>query len=429
MDKRVKDIRKQFPILRDKKLKYLDNAATTQKPQFVLDAIQDYYKTSNANIHRGSHKLGEISTSKWIDAHKYIAEYLNANSYKEIIFTRNATEGLNLLASTFAETYLKKGDIVVLTEMEHHSNIVPWLMLKKKYGFNIEYIPVRDDFTLDLEWLRDFCEREKERVKIVSVVHVSNVLGIKNEIKRIKDIVRGNGIKVIVDAAQSIPHMKIDVKDLDCDALVFSGHKVYGPTGIGVVYCKESILEKLPLYMGGGDMISSVSLDNFEVNDLPWRYEAGTPNIEGGIVLSETLKWFSNTVNKFGGFEELENYEKSLAERFMKSFDTFEWFRLFGPRDIEKRCGGVIAFNIRGFKFQGCKKKGEELKDQKDGNDMVKFLSDSNICLRDGFHCAEPLHDRFKFGPTLRLSVGIYNTEEEIDFIAKKIKEFLLSNY
>ena len=234
---------------------------------------------------------------------------------------------------------------------------------------------------------------------------------------------------MIVDAAQSIPHIKIDVKDLDCDALVFSGHKVYGPTGIGVVYCRESILDDLPVYMGGGDMISSVSFDSFEPGNLPWRYEAGTPNIEGGIVLVETLKWFTEEVNRFGGFEDLEAYEKSLAQLFITSFEAMDWLKLLGPKEMNNRSGGVVAFTVKGFKFQGCKKQDEELEDNKDGSQLVKFLSDSGICLRDGFHCAEPLHDRFKSGPTLRLSVGIYNTEEEVEYTARKIKEFILSSY
>lgn len=428
MDKRIKNIRKQFPILRDRNLKYLDNAATTQKPETVLDSIQNYYATTNANIHRGSHKLGKRATDLWIDSHKYIAEYINASSLEEIIFTRNATEGLNLLANTFAKKYLKKGDIVVLTEMEHHSNIVPWLMLQEDMEFDIEYIPVKDDFTLDLEWLEDLIKKKKKRVKIVSIVHVSNVLGVKNDVERISKIIKSNNTKLIIDAAQSIPHTKIDVKELGCDALVFSGHKVYGPTGTGVVYCKEEILKELPLYMGGGDMIKSVDYESFEQNDLPWRYEAGTPNIEGGIVLMNTLKWFEKTVEEFGGFEKLEEYEKGLAERFMKNFEGLEWFKVFGPMDMKNRCGGVVSFNIEGFTFQGCRKP-EKYVDSKDGSKLVEFLSKEGICLRDGFHCAEPLHQRFDFSPTLRLSVGIYNTEEEVDFVAKKIKEFILSNY
>jgi cysteine desulfurase / selenocysteine lyase len=265
-------------------------------------------------------------------------------------------------------------------------------------------------------------------VKIVSVVHVSNVLGIRNDIEKISKITKPKGIKLIVDAAQSIPHMKIDVKELGCDALVFSGHKIYGPTGIGVVFCREEILEELPIYMGGGDMIKSVSLEDFEINDLPWRFEAGTPNIEGGIVLMGTLKWFEKTVKDFGGYEELNSYEKSLAERFIKSFDGLDWLKVLGPKDMEHRCGGVVAFNIEGFAFQGCRKS-EKLLNAKDGTKLVDFLSNSGICLRDGFHCAEPLHERFNFGPTLRLSIGMYNTEEEVDFVSRKIKEFVLSNY
>lgn len=428
MNKKVKNIRKQFPILKDKNLKYLDNSATTQKPKTVLDSIQNFYTTSNANIHRGSHKLGKKATDLWIDAHKYIAEYINADSSKEIIFVRNATEGLNLLAYTFSKKFLKKGDIVVLSEMEHHSNIVPWQMIKKEKDIDIEYIPVKDDFSLDIEWLKELVEKKKNKVKIVSLVHVSNVLGVRNDIEKISKITKPKGIKLIVDAAQSIPHMEIDVKEIGCDALVFSGHKIYGPTGIGVVYCKEEILEELPVYMGGGDMIKSVNFESFEVNELPWRFEAGTPDIEGGIVLMNTLKWFKKTVEDFGGYEEVEAYEKSLAERFIKSFDGLDWFKVLGPVEMNSRCGCVVAFNIEGFAFQGCRKP-EKLLNSKDGTKLVEFLSSNGICLRDGFHCAEPLHNRFNFGPTLRLSACMYNTEEEIDFTARKIKEFVLSNY
>lgn len=423
------NIREQFPILKTKingnNIVYLDNAATTQKPQFVLDAINDYYTKYNANIHRSSHVLAKEATEKWKNAHQIVADFLNADSYKEIVFTRNTTESLNLIVNTYGKANLSQGDIVIISEMEHHSNIVPWQMLQKEIGFEIRYIPVNTDFDLDLDWLKKEIVEEGSRIKIVSVVQISNVLGTLNPVKKIAELAHSVGAFMIVDAAQSVPHIKVDVKDIGCDALVFSGHKVYGPTGSGVLYCKENILEKLPPFMGGGEMILSVSKEGFEMNDLPWRFEAGTPDIESGIVLGETIKWFEKTVNDMGGFDKLIEHERNLMKELFDSFDGIEWFKPFGKIDVNNRYG-VLTFNIDGFSFKGCKEKENE---KKEGEGIVGYISEKGICVREGFHCAEPLHDVFNVGPTMRASFGIYNNSEDVKSFARFLKEAVLSSY
>ncbi len=422
-------IRDQFPILKTKvngnPLVYLDNAATTQKPQFVLDAINEYYTKYNANIHRSSHVLAKEATQRWKQAHQIVADFLNADSYEEIVFTRNTTEGLNLLVNTYGKQNLSKGDIVIISDMEHHSNIVPWMILQKEIGFEIRYIPIDKNFDLDINWLEETIKKEGKRVKIVSVVHISNVLGTLNSVKKISEIAHKVGAFMIVDAAQSIPHVKVDVKDIDCDALVFSGHKVYGPTGSGVMYCKKNILEKLPPYMGGGEMILSVSKEGFEMNNLPWRFEAGTPDIESGIVLGETLKWFTKSVDEMGGYDKLVEHERGLMKELFDNFDGIEWFKPFGKTDYNNRYG-VLAFNIEGFSFKGCKEKHLE---NQEGDSIVDYISKKGACVREGFHCAEPLHDTFHVGPTMRASFGIYNNTKDIQLFSQYLKEAVLSSY
>lgn len=423
------DIRDQFPILKTKvngnPLVYLDNAATTQKPQFVLDAINEYYTKYNANIHRSSHVLAKEATEKWKQAHQIVADFLNADSYKEIIFTRNTTEGLNLLVSTYGKSNLSRDDIVIISEMEHHSNIVPWQMLQKEIGFEIKYIPVNSNYDLDLDWLKEEIKKDGTKIKIISVVHISNVLGTLNPVKEIAQLAHSIGAFMIVDAAQSVPHIKVDVKEIDCDALVFSGHKVYAPTGSGVLYCKEDILNELPPFMGGGEMILSVSKEGFEMNELPWRFEAGTPDIESGIVLGETIKWFEKTVNSMGGYDGLINHERTLMKELLTSFDEIGWFRPFGKVDYNNRYG-ALAFNIEGFSFKGCKEKAQN---NQEGSRIVEYISKKGICVREGFHCAEPLHDAFHVGPTMRASFGIYNDVEDVRIFAQSLKEAVLSSY
>ncbi len=380
----------------------------------------EYYSTNNANIYRSSHQLAKRATEKWIEAHKIVADFLNASSYEEIIFTRNSTEGLNLFVSTFGKANLTEEDTVIITEMEHHSNIVPWQILQKEIGFNLEYIPVTDNYELDIDWLKNRLDSLGEKVKIVSLLHVSNVLGTVNDIKKITELVHEVGAVVLVDAAQSVARLPIDVKDIGCDALVFSGHKIYGPTGIGVLYVKRDILEKMQPYMAGGEMIKEVYKDRFTLNELPWRFEAGTPDIADGIVLGTTLDWFKTTVEDIGGYEELINHERELIERFLEQFEGLEWFKLFGKADRV----GAIAFNLEGFSFSGCKEGTVESNNQ--GKEILDFISSQGLCIRDGFHCAQPLHEKFKKGPTMRVSLGIYTDEKDIDKAARIIKQGVL---
>jgi cysteine desulfurase/selenocysteine lyase len=424
-----KDIRKEFPILNSSLLKrgitYLDSSATTQKPQQVVDRINRYYQQENANIHRGPYTLSRKATQYWEGAHEIVAKFLNAQSYEEIIFTRNSTEGLNFLSNTIGRELLKDGDIVVVSEMEHHSNILPWMLLQKSINFELKYIPVKDDYTLDIEWLRDLVKKEGKKVKIVSVVHISNVLGVRNDVKEIFKIAHEVGAFTILDAAQSVARMKVDVKDIDCDSLVFSGHKIYGPTGSGVIYCKKKHLENLTPWMGGGDMILSVSKDSFEYNKLPWKFEAGTPNIAAGIGLGEALTWLEDRVEGLGGWDVVTKHEQELIGLFLEQFKSLEWFKHFGPDSKELKYG-AIAFTIKGFTFKGCADI-SKIKNSKKGEDISTFLDRKGIAFREGFHCAQPLHERFKIGPTLRFSLGIYNSEEDIKYGANCLKEAVLS--
>lgn len=423
------DIRKEFPILKNspfgKKLVYLDSAASTQKPQAVIDRLSQYYEKENANIHRGPYDLSVEGTKLWEWAHEKVASFINADSYKEIIFVRNTTEGLNFLVNTIGRKLLSKGDIVVISEMEHHSNLVSWMLLQKEIPFEIKYIPVKDDYTLDIEWLEGLIKKEGKKIKIISVVHVSNVLGVKNNVEEVFKLAKDNGSFTILDAAQSIVHTRVDVKEIGCDSLCFSGHKAYAPTGTGAVYCKQEYLEDLTPWMGGGEMISHVSFNDFEYNELPWKFEAGTPDIGGGIVLGYTIEWFEKVLEKIGGWDALIKHEQELIEYFYKQFDGLEWFKPFGPRDSSRKYG-AIAFHIDGFVFRGCKDVHKK-ENSKDGGGITKFLNDKGIAFREGYHCAEPLHDKFKVGPSLRYSLGIYTNEEDLKYAANALKEAVLS--
>ncbi len=422
------EIRKEFPLLKSKLfergLVYLDSAATTQKPQAVIDRLVQYYTKENANIHRGPYDLSVDATKLWEQAHQIVADFINAKSYKEIFFVRNTTEGLNFLVNTFGRKLLSDGDIVVISEMEHHSNIVSWMLLQKEIKFRIEYIPVKDDYTLDLDWLNDLVKKEGNKIKIVSVVHISNVLGVKNDVEKIFKIAKKVEAFTILDAAQSVARCKVDVKEIGCDALVFSGHKVYGPTGSGALYCNLKYLEELTPWMGGGEMVSTVTKDGFEYNELPWKFEAGTPDIGGGIVLGSAIEWLESKVSAIGGWDVLINHEQGLIGSFLNEFNGIEWFKHFGPDDISKKYG-VIAFNIEGFTFRGCKDI-SKIESMKEGNGVIEFLNRKRIAFREGYHCAELLHDRFHTGPTIRFSLGIYSTQQDLKYAANSLKEAVL---
>ena len=425
------DIRKEFPILKDKLLGrglvYLDSAATTQKPQVVIDRISQYYSKENANIHRGPYDLSINATNMWQEAHQIVADFINASSYKEILFVRNTTEGLNFLVNTFGRTLLKDGDTVVITEMEHHSNIVPWMILQKEIKFNIEFIPVKDDYTLDLDWFKDLLKKRDKRIKIVSLVHISNVLGVKNDVEEIFKMAKKVGAFTMLDAAQSIARCKVDVKEIGSDALVFSGHKVYAPTGSGAVYINMKYLNDLTAWMGGGEMVSSVTKDGFKYNELPWRFEAGTPDIADGIVLGTALNWLKERVEQVGGWDMIINHEQGLIGYFLNEFNGIDWFKHFGPDDVSLKYG-AIALNIKGFKFRGCKDI-VYIDSKKDGESITEFLNKKGIAFREGFHCAEPLHDRFSVGPTLRFSLGIYSNESDLKYAANSLKEAVLQGF
>jgi cysteine desulfurase / selenocysteine lyase len=422
------DIRKEFPILKSsffgKKLVYLDSAATTQKPQRVIDRLVQYYTKENSNIHRGLYNLSIEATKLWEEAHQVVADFIVADSYKEIIFTRNTTEGLNFLVNIVGNEFLSDGDIVVISDMEHHSNIVPWMILQKKIRFELRYIPLKEDFSLDLDWLNDLIKKEGKRVKIVSVVHISNVLGVRNDVKEIFNIAKKVEAFTILDAAQSIARCEINVNDIGCDSLIFSGHKMYGPTGSGAIYCKEDYLKKFVPWMGGGEMISTVTKEGFKYNNLPWKFEAGTPDIGGGIVLGTTVKWLRDTVQNVGGWGNVISHEQELVSEFLKQFEGLEWFRHFGPCDISRKYGSV-AFIVEGFAFRGCKDVNSKVK-KESGDKIMKFLNSRGIAFRSGYHCAEPLHDNYGTGPTLRFSFGIYNNLEDVKYCTKVIKEAVL---
>jgi len=393
----VESIRKDFPILSSKmngkQLIYLDNAATTQKPKQVIKAIEDYYKKYNANIHRGIYRLAEEATAMYEESKQKVADFISADGIEEIVYTRNTTESLNLVAIAWGEANIEKGDHILISEMEHHSNIVPWQLLAKRKGAHLDYIKINDDISLNMESLKEELEKKP---KIVSLTHVSNVTGTINDIKEIARLVHKAGAVFLVDGAQSVPHMKINVKELGCDMLAFSGHKMLGPTGIGVLYAKKEILESMPPFLGGGDMIKAVSYHSAIWNDLPWKFEAGTSNIEGGIGLGAAIDY----INKID-IEEINKYEKELTRYALERISEIKNVDIFGYgyENLEKRAA-VISFSIKGVH----------------PHDIAQIFDKEGIAIRAGHHCAMPLVKRLvSNGSVARMSFYLYNTKEEID--------------
>ena len=395
----IQQIRADFPILSrevyGKPLVYLDNGATTQKPRCVVDAITDEYYSVNANVHRGVHFLSQQATELHEASRETVRKFINAGSINEIVFTRGTTESINLLASSFGEAFLHPGDEVIVSVMEHHSNIVPWQLLAERKCINLKVIPMNDRGELLMD------EYEKlftDRTKIVSVVHVSNVLGTVNPIKEMIKIAHKHDVPFLVDAAQSIPHMAVDVQDLDADFLVFSGHKVYGPTGVGVLYGKEEWLNKLPPYQGGGEMIQHVSFEHTTFNELPFKFEAGTPDYIGTTGLAKALDYVSAI-----GLDKIAAYEHELTEYATQRLKTIPGMRIFGEA-AEK--GSVISFLVGDIHHF----------------DMGTLLDRLGIAVRTGHHCAQPLMQRLGIEGTVRASFGIYNTKEEIDVLVAGIE-------
>lgn len=403
----VQKLREEFPILNQtingKPLVYLDNAATNQKPLSVINSISDYYKEINSNVHRGIHTLSERATEAYEGAREKVREFINAESIKELIFVRGTTEAVNLVASTYGKMNVSEGDEIIISEMEHHSNFIPWQILCKEKNAKLKFIPVNDDGELILE---EFEKMINEKTKFVSVVYVSNSLGTINPVKKIIDIAHSHNVPVMLDAAQAAPHLKIDVKDLDCDFLVFSGHKVYGPTGIGILYGKEKFLNSMPPYQGGGEMIKSVSYENTTYNDLPYKFESGTPNIEGAIALGAAVDFVKSI-----GYENIAKHENELLNYANEKLKEIGGIKFIGTA---KDKVGVVSFLIDGVHPY----------------DTGTILDQLGIAVRTGFHCTQPLiEQRYKLPGTVRASFAIYNTKEEIDKLAegiKKVKQMFL---
>lgn len=395
----VNKIRADFPILATqvygRPLVYLDNAATTQKPRCVVDAEVEEYYTANANVHRGVHYLSEKATGLLEQARETVRGFINAPSVSEIVFTRGTTESINLVASSFGEL-LKEGDEVIVSVMEHHSNIVPWQLLCERKGVKLRVIPMTDEGELIQE---DYHRLFNEKTRLVSIAHVSNVLGTVNPVKEMIRYAHGCGVPVLVDGAQSVPHFKVDVQELGCDFLAFSGHKVYGPTGIGVLYGKERWLEEMPPYQGGGEMISSVSFEKTLFERLPYKFEAGTPNYVGSHALAVALNYV-----KAIGMDKIEAYERDLTRYAASRLSQIEGLRLFGTAPQKD---SVVSFLVRDIHHL----------------DMGTLLDRLGIAVRTGHHCAQPVMERMGIEGTVRASFSFYNTREEVDALCNGIEQ------
>ena len=403
----LNQIRTDFPILSrevyGKPLVYLDNAATTQKPLCVLDAMRDEYLNVNANVHRGVHYLSQKATDLHEAAREKVRQFINAKKIEEIVFTRGTTEAINLVASSFCESQMQPGDEVIVTEMEHHSNIVSWQLQAMKRGIIVKHIPITDEGILCLNQLETLMT---ERTKIISVAHVSNVLGTVNPVEDIISMAHAHGIPVLVDGAQSAPHFKVDVQAMDCDFFAFSGHKMYGPTGIGVLYGKEEWLEKLPPYQGGGEMIDKVTWEKTTFERLPFKFEAGTPDYVATHGLAKAIEYIETL-----GFEAIQQHEQELTRYCMEQLLTINGMHIYGPDftsgpDPSIKKDAVVSFNVGEIHHL----------------DMGTLLDRLGIAVRTGHHCAQPLMDRLGISGTVRASFALYNTKEEIDVLVASIR-------
>ena len=391
-----------FPILGRKiygkyPLVYLDNAATTQKPRSVVEAMTDEYYNVNANVHRGVHFLSQQATELHEASRETVRRFLGARSTSEIVFTRGTTESINLVASCFSQACMKEGDEVIISEMEHHSNIVSWQLVQQRLGIRLRVVPITDDGLLRMD---EYEKLFNDRTRIVSLTHVSNVLGTVNPVRDIVRIAHEHGVPVLIDGAQSTPHMKVDVQELGCDFFAFSGHKIYGPTGIGVLYGKEQWLDRLPPYMGGGEMIKTVSFERTTFNDLPYKFEAGTPDYVASTGLARALDYVSTL-----GFDAIEAHERDLTAYAMQRLNEVEGMHIFGPRDVEQH-DAVISFQVGNIHHL----------------DMGTLLDRLGIAVRTGHHCAEPLMHRLGIEGTCRASFALYNTRDDVDALVAGIR-------
>ena len=401
----VHKIREDFPILKrklhgDKTLVYLDNAATTQKPLAVIDAIYDYYMNYNSNIHRAVHQLAEEATLEFEKTREKVAKFINAKSTEEIIFTRNATEAINLVAYSWGRANVKKDDSIVITEIEHHSNIVPWQILTSEKGAKLEYVGTDDNGYLKLQEYMNYLNSSK-KVRLVSVSHMSNVLGTIVPVDDMIKMSHEKGIPVVIDAAQSVPHMHVDVQRMDCDFMAFSAHKMLGPTGVGVLYVKKEILEKMRPFIGGGDMIKEVHKYETRYNDLPYKFEGGTPNIADVIGFGAAVDYLNNI-----GMDKVREHEVELTGYALDKITRVKGVTVYGPHNTKDR-GGVISFNIGDIH----------------PHDLATIMNDHGVAIRSGHHCAQVLMERLDVAATSRASFYIYNTKEEVDVFISALEE------
>ncbi|MEW6241392.1 MAG: cysteine desulfurase [Chloroflexota bacterium] len=396
----VQQIRRDFPVLEREtragtRVVYLDSTATSQKPLPVIEAMNDFYRRSNANIHRGVHTLAEEATAMYEEAREKIAKFINAPSARQIIYTRNTTESINLVAYAWARANLKAGDLVILTEMEHHSNLVPWHMLAAERGVELDFIPVTEDGLLDLDAYRSLLGRTP---KLVSFTHMSNVLGTINPAAEIIRLAHDAGAMTLVDAAQAVPHLAVDVQALDADFYAFSAHKMCGPTGIGALYGRAELLEAMPPFLGGGDMIKEVKLRSFRPNSLPHKFEAGTPAIAEAVGFGVAVDYLTKV-----GMENIAAHEHEITEYALERLAEIPGVKVFGPAADKK--GGVTAFTLDGVH----------------PHDVAQILDKDGIAVRAGHHCAQPLHEKFGIPATSRASFYLYNTKEEVDLLVNGI--------
>jgi cysteine desulfurase/selenocysteine lyase len=398
----VNRIREDFPVLSrrvyGRPLIYLDNAATSQKPRCVIQALVDYYEAYNSNVHRGVHALSMEATERYEEAREKVARFIGAPSTEGIIFVRNTTEAINLVAHTWARTTIQPGDEVLLTEMEHHSNLLPWQRLAQEKGCKLRFLRVTEEGTLDLSELDGLLN---ERTRLVAITHMSNVLGTINPVREVTEAARRVGAAVLVDGAQSVPHLPVDVKELDCDFLAFSGHKMLGPTGIGVLYVKRELLEEMEPFLRGGEMVREVWLDRATWNELPLRFEAGTPNIADTIALGAAIDYLQSL-----GMEQVRRHEAELTAYALQAFRELEEVEVYGPTDLGIR-GGIISF----------------YSSEVHPHDLGTFLDREGIAIRAGHHCAMPLMRKLGVPATARASFYIYNTKEEIDLLIQALKK------
>ena len=398
----VKKIRKDFPILSQKvhgkPLVYLDSAATSQKPTLVIEALSHYYKEMNANIHRGIYALSEEATQAFEATRKKVAQFIGAKEERSVLFTNNTTESINLVASSWGQKNVKAGDEILLTQMEHHSNIVPWQLLAQSQGATLKYIPLTSDGQLDLSSLDRLLS---DRTKILAVTHMSNVLGTINPIKTLIAKAHAKGILVLIDGAQGIAHLKVDVEDLGCDFYAFSAHKMLGPTGVGVLYGKPDLLESMPPFLGGGEMILEVYEDHATWKPLPHKFEAGTPNIGSVIAFAKAIEYLEKV-----GLDEIRTHEKALTQHALVALQELEGITIFGPKDVEVK-GGVISFSLADIH----------------PHDVGQLLDQEGIAIRAGHHCAQLLMRALHVPATVRASFYLYTTTEEVDFLVETLKK------